>query len=337
MQVFKNQSLKGLNTFGFDVKAERLAYCKSVDDFIHFFSGGPKERFIILGGGSNILLTSDLDSTVLINQIQGIELVEETQNYVLVKAEAGVNWHDFVLHCINHNWAGIENMSLIPGSVGAAPMQNIGAYGVELKDVFYELEALNKSTCKIEKFTANQCDFGYRYSVFKGPLKDQYVITSVTLKLNKKAVVNTKYGAIEQELAAMGITTPTIRDVSNAVIKIRTEKLPNPKEIGNSGSFFKNPVVDKNLVNQLQQEYPEMPFYEVSETEVKIPAGWLIEKNGFKGATFGNFGVHKKQALVLVNYGGAKGSDIYNLSEKIKRSVFERFQIELEREVNVLP
>lgn len=337
VQVLKNQSLKDLNTFGFNVVAKELAYCKSVEDFIYFFSGGPISRFIVLGGGSNVLLTSDLDYTVLINQIQGIELIEETSDYVLVKAGAGENWHDLVLYCIENNWAGIENMSLIPGSVGAAPMQNIGAYGVELKDVFYELEALNKQTLEIEKFNNYQCDFGYRYSVFKGPLKNQYVITSVTLKLSKTATVNTKYGAIEQELTAAGIQNPTIRDVSNAVIKIRTEKLPDPKEIGNSGSFFKNPVVHKVLAEILKSEYPEMPMYTVSEEKVKIPAGWLIEKNGFKGATYGNYGVHKNQALVLVNYGGATGKEVYVLSEKIKRSVFERFNIKLEREVNVLP
>jgi UDP-N-acetylmuramate dehydrogenase len=245
-------------------------------------------------------------------------------------------WHDFVLYSIDENLGGIENLSLIPGSVGASPMQNIGAYGVEIKDVFHELEAYHIETGEVHTFDNESCQFGYRESVFKRRLKNQYIILNVTFRLSKTPSINTSYGAINDELHAMGVVNPTIKDVSNAVIRIRQSKLPNPAEIGNAGSFFKNPVVANTHVDKLKERHPNMPVYPIDENSSKIPAGWLIEQDGWKGKRFDKYGVHAKQALVLVNYGGASGTDILNLSEQIIQSIEKNFGIKLEREVNIV-
>lgn len=306
-----------------------------MDDLREAFSRESwKSNLLIIGGGSNILLTKDHDGFVLHNNLKGIELLNEDENYYYVRVASGEVWHEFVLHCIENNWSGLENLSLIPGSVGAAPMQNIGAYGVEIKDVFVKLEAMRIDDGSIQSFTAEQCQFGYRESVFKRKLKNEFFILNIMVKLPKVPQLNTMYGAIEQELENMGITDPTIKDVSDAVIAIRRSKLPDPAEIGNSGSFFKNPVMPVKKAEELKETYPDLPTYPAGE-KMKIAAGWLIEQAGWKGKTLGNYGVHDKQALVLVNYGGALGTDIYQLSEDIKNSVLDKFGVELEREVNI--
>lgn len=332
----RNISLKPYNTFGIDVSASYFARFKSVKELKDYFSdpGLSKLPLLMLGGGSNLLLTKNYEGLVLKNELSGIEILT-ADNSVFVKSAAGENWHDLVLFTIKNNLGGIENLSLIPGSVGAAPMQNIGAYGVEVKDVFHELEAYEIATGKIKKFNAQQCRFGYRESVFKQELKNQFVITSVTLKLTKNQTLNTSYGAINDELKKRGITNPTIKDVSDAVISIRQSKLPDPKEIGNSGSFFKNPVIAKSKFFALKEKFPDIVNYPVDDNNVKLAAGWLIENAGWKGKTIGNYGVHKNQALVLVNYGGANGNDIYQLSEDILKSVKMLYDVELEREVNI--
>jgi len=271
---------------------------------------------------------------VIRNLIPGIAVIEETPDHVWVKVGSGVVWHDFVRHCIAHNWGGVENLSLIPGSVGAGPMQNIGAYGVELKDVFHSLEAWHINDRAIVPFNAADCEFGYRESTFKRKHKNQFMITAVTFKLSKNPVLNTSYGAIEQELQKAGITTPTILDISDAVIRIRRSKLPDPAQIGNAGSFFKNPVIAESQFKALQQAYSDIVGYP-SGASVKVAAGWLIEKAGWKGHSRGTHGVHALQALVLVNYGGASGSEVHQLSSDIIQSVQEKFGITLEREVNI--
>jgi len=328
-----NIDLKPFNTFGISAVAASFTEICSTEDLEHL-SLKTTDNYLVLGGGSNILFTQNPGGLVL--KIKGIEVVKETDQYVYVKAAAGEIWHQFVLHAIQNNWGGIENLSLIPGSVGASPMQNIGAYGVEIKDVFEELEAYHIDTKEIHTFNAEECRFGYRESVFKRHLKGRYIILSVTYRLTKNPIINTSYGAILSELEAMGVSQPTIKDVSDAVIRIRSSKLPDPKEIGNAGSFFKNPVIAVELFNSLKEKYPNIPSYPVSATEVKIPAGWLIEQDGWKGKTIDQYGVHKNQALVLVNYGNAKGHDIFNLSTQIIGSIKDHFGIELEREVNIV-
>jgi UDP-N-acetylmuramate dehydrogenase len=270
------------------------------------------------------------------NEIKGFEILDRTVDSVIVKAGAGEAWHEFVLKCIDEGLAGLENLSLIPGSVGASPMQNIGAYGVEIKDVFHSLEAYHLSSGEIHTFDAKICEFGYRESVFKRKMKGQYVILSVSFKLSSNPNLNTSYGAIESELKHMGIEHPTIKDISNAVIAIRSSKLPNPKEIGNAGSFFKNPVVDDSIVAEILKTYPDAPNYPAESGKRKLAAGWLIEQAGWKGKTVENHGVHKLQALVLVNYGGATGQQIWDLSSAIIASIESKFGVTLEREVNIL-
>ena len=292
---------------------------------------------LILGGGSNILLTKDFNGLVIKNQITGIEIVHEDEHYVTVKVGGGEIWHQFVLHAIDNNWGGIENLSLIPGTVGAAPMQNIGAYGIEIKEVFESLTAVDLKTGHTKTFNKEACKFGYRESIFKLSAKGQYFIADVTFKLTKSNhQINTSYGAIQDVLKERNIANPTIKDVSDAVISIRKSKLPDPKEIGNSGSFFKNPTIDKIDYEGLKIEFPDIPGYIVSDNEVKVPAGWLIEQCGWKGLKRGEIGVHKNQALVLVNYGGGKGIEIADLSKEIQQSVIDKFGIELTPEVNFI-
>jgi len=338
MQLQQNISLKPFNSFGIDVSAAYLSSFSTVDELkeVLEFSEHKNLNKLILGGGSNILLTQNFDGIILKNEITSIELVSEDYNFFYVKAAAGEGWHHLVLYCIEYNYAGVENLSLIPGSVGATPLQNIGAYGVELKDVFYELEALNIVTKNIEKFSLNDCAFGYRESVFKTILKNQYIILNITLKLNKNPVYHIKYGAIEQELQKMNCTELSIKNISQAVINIRSSKLPNPKEIGNAGSFFKNPVIDETLYQQLIQQYPTMPVYPAKNNQYKLAAGWLIEQCGWKGYRKNDVGCHSKQALVLVNYGNATGKEVYDLSTEIVQSVFDKFGVVLEREVNII-
>lgn len=334
--ISENIHLKPFNTFGIDAIAKKFSRFSNCEELKDLLVEKGKDRLLILGGGSNLLFTGNFNGLVLKNEIKGIDIIEENDEYALVKAGAGEVWHELVLWCIGHDLGGIENLSLIPGSVGASPMQNIGAYGVEIKDVFVELEAMNIQTFEIEKFDRESCNFGYRESVFKKGLKDQYVITSVTYKLSKTHKINASYGAIESELEQMGISNPTIKDISQAVINIRSSKLPDPKQIGNAGSFFKNPVVDISILKNLQKIHTKVPNYPAVEGKVKLAAGWLIEQAGWKGKTLDGYGVHKNQALVLVNYGGAKGEDILALSIRIIEDIKTRYGVELEREVNII-
>jgi len=333
LNIQENISLKNYNTFGIQSNAKRFVSVNSVKELITIIK---KEKDIfLLGGGSNMLLTSDIHKLVVHLNLKGVIVNDVANETVLVTAEAGENWHEFVLWCISQNYGGLENLSLIPGNVGTSPIQNIGAYGVEIKDVFQQLEALEIETGKSRIFTKKECDFGYRNSIFKDELKGKYIITNVTFKLTKKNHnTTTSYGAIKEYLNNKN--SPTIKDISDAVVAIRQSKLPDPKEIGNSGSFFKNPVVTFDSFEKIKDKYPEVPHYIVSENTVKIPAGWLIEQCGFKGKRFGDAGVHNKQALVLVNYNNATGKEIYNLAKKIKEKVFEIFSIDLDIEVNVI-
>lgn len=332
----KNVNLKTYTTFGIDSNAELFAVFKDTNTLKLLLDQLDNRQITVLGGGSNLLLTKDIQGVVLKNEILGIEVIEDTQDTVLLKVGGGVVWHDFVMYTIENNYFGIENLSLIPGSVGASPMQNIGAYGIEIKDSFEKLEAIHIKTKNIETFNHIQCEFGYRESVFKRKLKGQYIITNVYFRLNKNPALNTSYGAIETELALKGIVTPSIKDVSDAVIAIRKSKLPDPKELGNAGSFFKNPVVSNSIYQDIKVKYPQVPSYFVTNETVKIPAGWLIETAGWKGKKIGNCGVHSKQALVLVNYGGATGKEVFDLSQQIIDDILNRFNILLEREVNIL-
>ncbi|RED48288.1 UDP-N-acetylmuramate dehydrogenase [Seonamhaeicola aphaedonensis] len=337
MHIKQNISLKPYNTFGIDVNAKFFVSVSSIDELKQVLALQDFPNKLILGGGSNMLLTKDFNGLVLHINLKGIKIISETSQYVIVKANAGENWHKFVLWCLDNNFGGIENLSFIPGNVGTAPIQNIGAYGVELKDTFVSCEAMNLQDQSIKTFTKSDCNFGYRSSIFKTEAKEKYVITSVDFRLTKQNhTLNTNYGAITSELHNMGVKHPTIKDVSNAIIAIRERKLPNPKEIGNSGSFFKNPVISKELYATLQENFCDIPSYPVSEKEVKVPAGWLIEKAGFKGKRFDDYGVHKNQALVLVNYGNAKGEDILKFSKLIQKTIKRLFNITIEAEVNIL-
>ncbi|AEH01284.1 UDP-N-acetylmuramate dehydrogenase [Lacinutrix sp. 5H-3-7-4] len=337
MRVQHNISLKKYNTFGLDVAAKHFVSVATVDQLLDVLKLDNYQDKFILGGGSNMLLTKDIDALVIHINLKGISIEKETDTHVYVKANAGENWHEFVLWTLNNNFGGLENMSLIPGNVGTSPIQNIGAYGVELKDNFVSCEALNLSTLKLDSFNKEACEFGYRNSIFKNQAKGKYIITSVVFKLTKKKHnLQTNYGAIQSQLEIMGVVHPTIKEVSKAVIAIRQSKLPNPKEIGNSGSFFKNPIISLEEFEKLKENFPTIPSYKVSGKKIKIPAGWLIETAGFKGKTFGNYGVHKNQALVLVNYGGAKGEDIVNLSKLIQKTIYRIFKISIEAEVNII-
>jgi UDP-N-acetylmuramate dehydrogenase len=337
MNIQENISLKPFNTFGIDQTARFFTAVDSVEDLKSALIWAKVRNLDVwvLGGGSNLLLTQDLEGLVIKVELKGIELIRESEDHVWVKVGAGEVWHDLVSHAIRRNWAGIENLSLIPGTVGASPMQNIGAYGVELKEVFDSLEALHRSTFELEVFSHEACQFGYRESIFKNVVKDQYVICSVIFRLNKNAKFHVDYGAIQEVLKQKGVEKLSIQAVSEAVIDIRQSKLPDPKTIGNAGSFFKNPTISEEQFQKLRSDFPEIPGYS-NKHGVKVPAGWLIEQAGWKGYRAGDVGVHAKQALVLVNFGTGTGREIQLLSEKIRQSVLEKFGIELNPEVNFL-
>lgn len=330
-----NKNLKEYNTFGISVMAEMFAVFSSIQELKQILSHRNGKDLLVLGGGSNLLLTKDFDGLVIKNEIKRFEIVQETENEVVVESGAGENWHEFVLNCIDKGFGGIENLSLIPGSVGASPMQNIGAYGVEIKDVFESLSAYHIASGEIHYFDKTKCEFGYRESIFKNKVKGEYIILTVTFRLTKNPTINSSYGAINEQLKVMGIENPTIQELSAAVIAIRQSKLPDPKIIGNAGSFFKNPTVEIALLEKIQKNYPDIPNYPALNGK-KLAAGWLIEKAGWKGKTFDNYGVHKLQALVLVNYGNCTGQEIFDLSSQIIQDVFEKFGVLLEREVNIL-
>ncbi len=337
ISIQHNVSLKAYNTFGIDAKAKYFISITNKAELIEALQLPQFSEYFILGGGSNMLLTKDIDIPVLHINSKGIEIIKTNDNDVLVKVQAGENWHDFVLWCIENNLGGVENLSLIPGNVGTSPIQNIGAYGIELKDTFVACAAIHIASQEEKVFSLGDCNFGYRNSIFKNEVKGEYIITSVVFRLTtKNHKINTSYGAIQQELEDNNITNPTIKDVSNAVIAIRQRKLPDPKKIGNSGSFFKNPVISKTAFELLQQKHAKIPHYVVSENEIKVPAGWLIEQCGFKGKRFGDAGIHENQALVLVNHGDAKGKEILALAKKIQDTVLHQFNISIEAEVNVI-
>lgn len=338
MNIAKNYPLNRLNTFGLDVKAK--AYCEVTTEaeVIELAASGTwsgKQKFI-LGGGSNILFTHDLDALCLHNRILGIRKLKEDAEHVWIQSGGGEVWHNLVVHCVEKNYGGIENLSLIPGSAGAAPIQNIGAYGVELKETFWELNAIHLETGEMKTFSASDCNFGYRESIFKHELKNLYIIVSITLRLNKNPSFNTSYGAIEQELKAMNVSSPSVANISQAVINIRRSKLPDPAVIGNCGSFFKNPEVPLEKFDELKSNFSDIVGYKTATGKVKLAAGWLIEQCGWKGKRSGHVGMHAQQALVLVNFGGATGIELLDHASKVRKSVLEKFDVLLEMEVNIL-
>lgn len=338
MKIELNYPLKKYNTFNLDVNSRYFVEIRNNDELLKLIETKEfqENNSMLLGEGSNVLFTKDFDGLIIKLQNNIIEKIDEDDNFVFIKAGAGVNWHNFVLNSLENNLGGIENLSLIPGTVGAAPIQNIGAYGQELKDTFYSLTYFDKEEKTFKIINNENCMFGYRESIFKKELKGKFIITDVTFRLNKKHQLNFSYGTIEEELKKTGKKKFTIRDVSNAVIKIRKSKLPDPAEIGNAGSFFKNPIVDIEIFNSIKQKFENVPHFIQLNEKVKIPAAWLIEKCRWKGYRKGNVGVHVNQPLVLVNYGGGKGSEIIELSEEIKNSVFEKFNILLEAEVTII-
>ncbi|MGV3527482.1 MAG: UDP-N-acetylmuramate dehydrogenase [Flavisolibacter sp.] len=344
MQIRENFPLRPYHTFGIDVSARYFSRFQNMEQLQELLAEPLVQQHpkLVLGGGSNVLFTRDYDGVVLKNEISGVEVVEESDENLFVRAGAGENWHSFVIHCVEKGYAGLENLSLIPGNVGASPMQNIGAYGVEVKDVFHKLEAFHIRDRDVHTFTAADCQFGYRESVFKNKYRNQYVITSVTYRLRKTPVFHTEYGAIRQELEKMGVSGLSIKAISQAVINIRSSKLPDPKEVGNAGSFFKNPTIPRQQYADLQKQFADIPSFPFDEERVKVPAGWLIEHchpddaGTWKGYRVGDAGCYPKQALVLVNYGSATGQEVFDLSEKILETVKTKFGIELEREVNII-
>lgn len=337
MNIQKNIALKEYNTFGINAIAKQFVEVTELEELKTVLQQNDSKNIFVLGGGSNMLLTKDLQALVVHINLKGIEILKQTDADVLIKVMAGENWHELVLWTLSKDFGGLENLSLIPGSVGSAPIQNIGAYGVELKDHFESCDVMHIDTQRIQTFTKEDCKFGYRESFFKNEGKGEYVITSVNLRLStKNHTLHTSYGTIETELQRKGIEHPTIADISKAVIAIRQSKLPDPKQLGNSGSFFKNPIVDAATYKALIEKDPAVPSYKISEDVIKIPAGWLIEACGLKGMRVGDAGVHKKQALVLVNYGSATGKEILDLSHNVQESVFQKFGIHIEAEVNII-
>ncbi len=338
MDISKNYSLKRLNTFGLDVSARAYCEINSEEDLKNLLTSTEvkNENKFVLGGGSNILFTTNLNALCIHNRITGIKKVEEDNDSCFVACGGGETWHNLVMYCVQHNLGGIENLSLIPGSAGAAPIQNIGAYGVELKETFTELEAIHLAGGEKRTFKSDDCKFGYRDSIFKRELKGHYVITSITLKLNKNPAFNTSYGAIEQELKSMNVSSPTVAAISRAVINIRRSKLPDPAVIGNCGSFFKNPEVTEAQYLEIKKGYPDAVGYKTVPGKIKLAAGWLIETSGWKGKKSGHVGMHAQQALVLVNYGGATGKELFEHAKVVQQSVHEKFDVMLEMEVNIL-
>jgi len=335
--MLRNKSLKDLNTFGVESQAECFVEAHTADDIWACLEQYRNIPVMVLGGGSNLLLTQDIAGVVLKISLKGISVLEQTHDHVIIEAQAGEIWHQVVEYCLAHNYGGIENLALIPGQMGSAPIQNIGAYGVEFKDVFHSCVAMHRATGQQQLFTLEDCKFGYRESVFKNELKNQYVILSVRLRLTKeKHQLKLDYGSIKEVLEQKDIANPTIAEVAQAVIDIRRSKLPDPKELGNSGSFFKNPIVPQQQGELLKTKYPDIPIYPAGKDWVKIPAGWLIERAGFKGKRLGDAGVHKNQALVLVNYGQATGSEIWQLAQQIQAEILEKFDIALTAEVNII-
>lgn len=339
MEILENYSLKGFNTFGVEAKAKFFAEVSSFQELKKalLFRRQHELKLLFIGGGSNMLFVDDFDGIVIKLNLKGIEMVKEDDQNVWIKALASENWHEFVLFTIDQNFGGLENLSLIPGNVGTAPIQNIGAYGVEVKDTITEVEALEIDSGNEYYFINEACKFRYRESIFKNEARGQFALVSVTFKLSKNNhVLHTSYGAIQAELDQAGIDNPTIKDVSDTVIKIRQSKLPDPKDIGNSGSFFKNPYVDTETFEKIKLTYPDVVAYPNTDGSVKLAAGWLIEKAGWKGKRIGDAGVHEKQALVLVNHGNATGREIYDLSESIIKDIYEKFGVKIEREVNLI-
>lgn len=345
-QIRQNISLKSYNTFGIDCTAKNFVEAKTVDELLEILELIEKEpkkypSIFILGGGSNVLFLKNFDGLVIKNSISGIYKVKDDNNKneenILLYVGAGENWHQFVLFCLENNYGGVENLSLIPGTVGAAPMQNIGAYGVEIRNVVERVKVINRKTKEQLWITNDECQFGYRNSIFKHQEKDNYIIIGVEFRLTtKNHILNTSYGAIQDSLNLDSNHIPTIQQISKAVIEIRESKLPNPKEIGNGGSFFKNPEIPSNQFEKLKNEFPAIVGYPISDEITKVPAGWLIEQCGWKGKVVGNTGAHKNQALVLVNYGNAKGEEIWNLAKEIQKSVFDKFGITIEPEINII-
>ena len=337
MTIQNNFSLKKYNTFGIEAKAKQFIAVHSLENLKTVLQEHQSEQKFILGGGSNMLLTQDINALVIHIDLKGKKVLKEEDDFVWVESQAGENWHEFVLWTIDQNFGGLENMSLIPGNVGTTPVQNIGAYGTEIKDTFVSCDSMTIATQEMKTFDKEDCHFGYRESIFKHEAKDQFIITSVIFKLTKhNHKINTSYGDITKELEKQNVSTPTLKDVSNAVIAIRQSKLPDPAALGNSGSFFKNPIISKEQYEKVHALHPEMPHYVISETEVKVPAGWLIERAGFKGKRFGDAGIHKNQALVLVTYGNATGQEILAVSRDIQATILREFGIVIEAEVNVV-
>lgn len=335
MKIEHNTSLHPFNTFGMDVTAESYVTLENPNQLPTIFKTNPASH-LVLGGGSNILFTKDYTGLVIHNLIKGITKVTEDETSVTVSVGAGENWHSFVLHCLQNEWYGIENLSLIPGTVGASPIQNIGAYGVEIKDILKQVTFYSIPDDEFKTLTASECDLGYRNSIFKNELKGSFVITEVSFRLSKIFNPKVSYGAITTVLEEKNISKPTAKDVSNAVIEIRESKLPNPKEIGNAGSFFKNPVIPIDQFNAVKEKFPHIVSYPVDSKYVKVPAGWLIDQAGWKGTKRGEIGVHAKQALVLVNRGSGKGNDIKDLAFEIIADIKSTYGIELTPEVNIL-
>ncbi|MBS1681875.1 MAG: UDP-N-acetylmuramate dehydrogenase [Bacteroidetes bacterium] len=338
MHLEKNVSLKSFNTFGIDVTSDNYCEVRTREEFIELTHTPvfKAEKNLILGGGSNVLFTKNFDGLVIRNSNKGIEIISETDHDILLRVNSGEVWHNTVLFCVKNNWGGIENLSLIPGTIGAAPIQNIGAYGVEVREVIEKVEVIEFESGEIRTFTNKECEFGYRESIFKRKLKEKIFISSVTLRLSKKNhKLNTSYGAIAETLLKMNIVSPTIQSVSDAVIKIRSEKLPDFTQLGNAGSFFKNPEIGQEQFEKIKKEFPSIPHYPAANQQVKVPAGWLIEQCGWKGKRINNAGVHAQQALVLVNFGNASGEEIFQLAQNILSSVKEKFSIALTPEVNI--